>query len=88
MSIYTHNKNKARPITILSLKVGKESTNHELALNEAHLSLIDIILIQEPYISNDRPRRITKKHPNYEVFSPIHDWNSIRPRVITYVRKI
>lgn len=87
MRIYTHNKNKARPINILSLNVVKGSTNHEIALNEAHLSLIDIILIQDLYISNDRSRRITKKHPNYEVFSPIDDWTSIRPRVITYVRK-
>lgn len=44
-------------------------------------------MIQEPYISNDRPRRITKKHPNYEAFSPIADWTVIRPRVITYVKK-
>ena len=80
-------RNKASPITILSLNVGKGSINHEIALNEAHLSSVDVILIQEPYISNDCSRRITKKHPNYKAFSPIDDWTIIRPRVITYVKK-
>ena len=70
----TQCKNKASPITILSLNVGKGSTNHEIALNEAYLSSVDVILTQEPYISNGRSRRITKKHPNYEAFSPIDDW--------------
>lgn len=83
----TQSRKIERPITILSINVGKGATNHEIALNEAHHSSIDIILIQEPYISNDRPRRITKKHPNYEAFSPIVDWTVIRPRVITYVKK-
>lgn len=83
----TQNRNNARPIFILSLNVGKGATNHEIALNIAHISLIDVILIQEPYISNDRPRRITKKHPNYEIFSPIDDWTVVRSRVITYVKK-
>lgn len=83
----TQRRTQARPITILSLNVGKGAVNHEIALNEANLSSIDVLLIQEPFISNDRHRRITKKHPNYEAFSPIDDWTATRPRVITYVKK-
>lgn len=83
----TQNRKSARPISILSLNVGKGAINREIALNVAHLLSIDVILIQDPYISNDRPRRITKKNPNYDVFSPTDDWTVTRPRIITYVKK-
>ena len=39
-----------RPIRILSYKTGRAALAHEIALNEAHFSSVDIILIQEPYI--------------------------------------
>lgn len=80
-------RNNTRPITILSLNVGRGAQNHEIALNEAHLSSADIVLIQEPYIFHDRLRRITKRHPSYQSFSPVDDWTKTRPRVISYVRK-
>lgn len=80
-------QNNTRPITILSLNVGRGAQNHEVALNEAYLSSADIVLIQEPYIFRERLRRLTKRHPSYHCFSPIDDWTKSRPRVITYVRK-
>ncbi|KAI1001738.1 hypothetical protein K3495_g6468 [Podosphaera aphanis] len=60
---------------------------HEIALNEAYSVSADVILIQEPYILKERARRITKRHPSYITFSPIDDWTSTRPRVLSYIRK-
>ena len=75
------------PLKIISTNVGRGAQSHELALNEASLASADIVLIQEPYIYSDRARRITKRHPSFETFSPIDDWTSSRPRVMSYVRK-
>lgn len=79
-------KRPARPLTILQVNVGRGATPHEIALSLANDSSIDIILLQEPYIFTDRSRRISKAHPAYESFTPSDDW-TIRPRVISYVRK-
>ena len=76
----------AKPLTILQANVGRAATSHEIALSLAANSLIDIILIQEPYIFTDLSQRITKSHPLYESFIPIDDWE-IRPRAISYVCK-
>ncbi|KAI1003407.1 hypothetical protein K3495_g4797 [Podosphaera aphanis] len=45
-----------------------------------------MILIQEPYIFRDPLRRITKRISSYECFSPVDNW-TLRPRVLTYLRK-
>src|SRR2546429_993752 len=74
------------PLTVLQINVGRGAISHELALTFAYDSHIDIIFIQEPYIFTDRSRRITKRHPAYEAFTPLDNW-SYRPRAITYVRK-
>lgn len=79
--------NKRRPIKIHSLDVGREAQAHEIALNQAYTSSIDIILIQEPYIFRDRTRRITKYHSAYVTFSPVDNWILTRLRAISYVRK-
>jgi hypothetical protein len=76
----------AKPLTVLQINVGRGATPHEIALSLANDSLIDIILIQEPYIFTDRKRKITKFHPMYESFTPLDDWET-RPRVMSYVRK-
>jgi ribonuclease HI len=76
----------AKLLTILQANVGRGATLHKIALSLTHDSLIDIILIQEPYIFTDRKRRITKSHPVYESFTPLNDWE-IRPRVTSYVCK-
>ena len=84
----THRKRHTnRPIKILSYNTGRAALAHEIALNEAYFSSVDIILIQEPYIFHERHRRITKNNPSYDTFSHINDWISTRPRVMTYVRK-
>lgn len=82
---YRYSKAKP-PLKLLQINVGKGGTNHESALTRAFEEKIDILLIQEPYLFSDLQRRITKRHPSYECFSPTDDW-SIRPRVLTYLRK-
>ena len=76
----------AKPLVLLQINVGKGATSHEIALSLANDSLIDIILIQEPYIFTDRKWKVTKSHPMYESFTPLDNWNT-HPRVMSYVRK-
>jgi hypothetical protein len=79
---------KKETLSILQLNIGRAATSHEIALFQAYSNDIDIILIQEPYIFNNLTRKITKKHPSYECFSPIDSWEiSGRPQVLTYIRK-
>ncbi|KAI0994347.1 hypothetical protein K3495_g13835, partial [Podosphaera aphanis] len=80
-------KHQTTPLKILSANVGRGAAAHEIALNEAFSISADVILIQEPYIFKERARRITKRHPSYITFSPIDDWTSTRPRVLSYIRK-
>ena len=87
MPIPHWNNKSSKQLIILSLNVGRGAQAHEIALNEAHMNSVDILLIQEPYIFRERSRRITKKHPSYEAFSSSDDWAIARPRVMSYVRK-
>ena len=73
-------------IKIISINVGRSSSAHQIALQTAFTSHIDILLVQEPYISRNTDRRITCKHPSFECFTPVDNW-TIRPRVLTYTRK-
>lgn len=64
----------------------------ELALNLADYEgeRADIILMQEPWVGIPPGRRMmVKAHPNYNVFSPVDNWDSdtTRPRSLAYVRK-
>jgi ribonuclease HI len=77
----------SKPLSILQINASKGDTSHEIALSQAHLEQIDILLVQEPYVYKDLTRRITKRHPLYEIFAPIDDWTVGRPRVLTYIRK-
>jgi hypothetical protein len=74
-------------LSILQINVHKGATQHEIALSTAYNEQIDVVLIQEPYISRDLSRRITKRHPSFNCFTPIDDWANSQPRVLTYVRK-
>jgi hypothetical protein len=75
-------------LSILQINVGRGASAHEIALFQAYSNNINIILIQEPYIFENLARKITKKHPSYECFSPTDSWvTSGRPRVLTYIRK-
>ena len=67
---------QAKPLTVLQINVGRGATPHEIALSLANDSLIDIILIQEPYIFTDRKWKITKFHPMYESFTPLDNWET------------
>jgi hypothetical protein len=67
MSFWNH---QTEPLALLQLNVGRLAAAHEIILSQAHSSNIDIILIQEPYIYKDLARKVTKKHPSYECFSP------------------
>jgi hypothetical protein len=76
-----------KPLTLLQINVGRVPAPHEIALSHASSEEIDVLLVQEPYVYKDLSRRITKRHPAYECFTPLDDWTSGRPRVLTYVRK-
>jgi hypothetical protein len=45
-----------------------------------------VLLVQEPRLFSERDRRITKKHPSFECFSPVDTFENT-PRVMTYVRR-
>ena len=79
-------KDKTISIKILSINVGRSSSAHQIALDTAFNIQIDFLLIQEPYIFRDVTRKITRNHPSFECFTPVDDW-SIRPRVLTYIRR-
>src|SRR6201990_1382695 len=76
-----------RPLTLLQINVGRGPKSHEIALSHASFEQIDVLLVQEPYIYTDLSRRITKRHPLYDCYTPTDDWTTGRPRVLTYVRK-
>ena len=75
-----------KPLRLLQINVGRGGSPHDLALALAQEEHIDVLLVQEPYIFHERDRRITKRHPSFECFTPTDNWTS-RPRVLTYLRK-
>jgi hypothetical protein len=86
MLFYNHVKKET--LSILQLNVGRAATSYEIALFQAYSNDIDIILIQEPYIFNNLTRKITKKHPSYECFTPTNSWEiSSQSQVLIYVQK-
>jgi hypothetical protein len=79
---------RAKPLTLLQANVGRGPVPHEIALSLAYSENIDIILLQEPYVSDDLSRRLSKRHLSYECFAPTDDLTANRrPRVLTYIRK-
>ena len=79
-------RNKTTTIRILSIDVCRCSAAHQIALETAFSTNVDILLVQEQYIHKDLQRGISRNHPSFEFFSPIEYW-TLRPRVLTYVRK-
>ncbi|KAI0998430.1 hypothetical protein K3495_g9766 [Podosphaera aphanis] len=77
---------KPLSLKIFSVNVGRCSATHQIALETAFENCIDILLIQEPYISKDIARKLTCKNPSYQCFTLIDDC-SIRPRVLAYANK-
>lgn len=75
-------------LSVFQLNTGRSAEAHDIALATAYNEKSDIIMIQEPYISKDLSRRITKWHPAYQCYSPTDNWlEHGRPRVISYIRK-
>lgn len=66
-----------KPLSVLQINVRRSPETHEIALALANDKNIDAILIQEPYIYSDRKRRITRRHPSYEAFTPVDDWTVV-----------
>ena len=66
-------------LSILQINVDKGATQYDIALSSAYNEQTDVVLIQEPYISRDLSRRIPKRHPSYNCFTPIDDWANSQP---------
>lgn len=84
----TASRRPDEPLRVIQINVGRGAVSHEAALSLGAEDSADIILVQEPYIlSTNLPRRITKRHPQYDAFTPTDDWSAAKPRVVSYVRK-
>lgn len=79
-----------KQIPISQLQILQINVARSDAAQDAVLQLIEqgfhVLLIQEPYISHDHTRRLTRRHPSFRLFAPVEDW-SHRPRALTYVIK-
>ena len=73
-------------LQILQVNVARSPSPHEAALQLAFEQGYHIVLIQEPWISTFRARRLSKHHPAFKLFTPIEDWTH-KPRTLTYTRK-
>ncbi|KAF4417974.1 RNA-directed DNA polymerase from transposon X-element [Fusarium acutatum] len=73
---------------IAQSNVGKVSPAHTAFLQLCWAEGIDIILIQEPWVSL-AGRNFFNSHPGYDAYVPVDSWSNLddRPRVITYVKK-
>ncbi len=80
-------KNKYhQTLKILQANVRRSGIENDLSLAPAFEKKIDLVLIQEPWISEDLDRKLSKKHNAHQTFAP-KDVGSNRPRVITYARR-
>jgi len=61
-------------LRILQANVARSPSPHEAALQLAFEQGYHVILIQEPWISAFRARRLSKHHPAFNLFTPIEDW--------------
>ncbi|KAJ2900039.1 RNA-directed DNA polymerase from transposon X-element [Zalerion maritima] len=80
--------NRRNHIRIAQCNVGKVSPAHTAFLQLCWAEKIDIILVQEPWVSLEG-RNFFNSHPGYDAYVPVDNWDDLdnRPRVITYVRK-
>lgn len=82
-----NNSTSSGRISILSLNVGRSRVAQEAILEEASQRDVDVLLLQEPYYFRELARRITRRHPSFECFTPTDNWVEQPPRVISFVRK-
>lgn len=73
-------------LKIFQANIARGQTNHDLALALASAESVDVIILQEPWILPDLEKKITKRHHEYDIFSPLDNW-TLRPRVLTYIRR-
>jgi hypothetical protein len=59
-----------KTLQVIQANVGKGGSAHDIILSLAHDNRSDIVLIQEPWIHQEKSRRISKKHPS-DAFSLI-----------------
>lgn len=74
------------PLKVLSANVNRTQHAHFAFLEAACQEKADLVLVQEPWTGDDPARRMTKNHPAYRTLLDWEDW-TVRPRVMTYVRK-
>jgi hypothetical protein len=73
-------------LRFLQVNVGRSGPAHDIALSLAYDSKADFIAIQEPWVSNNPNRPLTKSHPSFR--TSLHKpENGTRPRVASYIRK-
>ncbi|POS84525.1 hypothetical protein EPUL_002049 [Erysiphe pulchra] len=65
---------------------GRSSDAHSIGLQIAKENVIDILLVQEPWILRDLESRSSISIPNFMTASPFTEWHT-HQRVLTYVRK-
>ena len=68
--------------------MGKSPPAHTALLQQCWEDHIDVILVQEPSVTNDGRNRFNS-HPGYSAYVPIDSWDGVasQPRVMTYVNK-
>jgi hypothetical protein len=81
-----------RDLQVSWANLRKSQPSHITMLQLAFEQKIDVLCVQEPWTQT--PTR-TQNHPGYDCYAPIDSWEqsnedeyySIRPRVLTYIRK-
>ncbi|ODM18625.1 hypothetical protein SI65_05242 [Aspergillus cristatus] len=73
-------------LRVLQVNVARSPSPHGAALQLAFEQDYHAVLIQQPWISNFRERRLSKHHPAFHLFTPIEYWTH-RPRTLTYICK-
>lgn len=84
----TCNRPGRQVLEVAQANVGKSPPAHTTLLQQCWEDHIDVILVQEPSVTNDGRNRFNS-HPGYNAYVPVDNWDGItsQPRVMTYVRK-
>lgn len=76
----------SRTNTIAQANVARSPLAHSLLLQSAFCSKVDVVLVQEPWVSPTLARKMTKWYKAYTTLSSTDHWNT-RPRVMAYARR-
>ena len=89
---YRTHPTRTRPgrqvLQVAQANVGKSPPAHTALLQQCWEDHIDVVLVQEPSVTNDGRNRFNS-HPGYSAYVPVDGWDGIasQPRVMTYVNK-